>query len=286
MKKWAVVLLALVVSALMSVAQAQQPSGSIRVMSYNIRRLGVEDNWRDLWWMRRGQMAKLILRQNPDLIGMQEVYTTQGNDLARMLPGYVWFGPPRDDGKKKGERNPIFYKKDRFDLLKNDTFWLSETPEILGSRGWDADCCRIVTWGEFRDKQTGKTFFYFNTHFDNAGRKAREMSAKLLLSRMKAIAGDSPAFVTGDFNSEDSSPAYKIITSTLIDSRSICEGAVKGPYFTSWTFKPNVPADCRIDYIFVQPGIRALEYATLDDTYGKGRRPSDHMAVMAVISIP
>ena len=246
----------------------------------------MEKDPRDLWWFRKGELAKVILETNPDIIGMQEVYTTQAHHLQKYLKGYAWFGPPRDDGKRKGERNPIFYKTDRFELLEQNTFWLSETPEVMGSQSWDAGCKRIVTWGKFRDKKSGRIFYHFNTHFDNKSETARQMSAKLLVARVQKIAGNTPFFITGDFNSDDKSVTYRTMTSYVQDSRAICSTPPKGPYFTSWTFKRGVPPDERIDYIFLATGISASDYAAIDETYHHGRRPSDHVPVSATILIP
>ena len=289
MKKYLAMLFASLVFAGVIIA-AGKPSDDaapqIRVMSYNIRCLATEEDFRDLWWLRRSHLAEQVKKHNPDLIGMQEVYTSQGKYLAGKLKGYAWFGPPRNDGKKKGERNPIFYKKDRFELLQQSTFWLSETPEVLGSKSWDTACKRIVTWGEFRDKKSGKIFFHFNTHFDHKGEVARKESAKILLQRAKAIAGDSPFFVTGDFNTDPDSIPYQTTTTALSDSRKISLTVPQGPENTAWTFKVGVPPDHRIDYIFVSKGISVSDYAALEETYGKGRRPSDHISVLVDLSVP
>jgi len=268
-------------------ASAATPAAeSLSVMSYNIRCLTMEDDWRDLWWFRKKQVARVIAGAAPDMLGLQEVYTSQAHDLEKLLPGYAWFGPPRDDGKRKGERNPIFYRKDRFELLAQNSFWLSETPEVPGSKSWDAACKRIVTWGKFRDKKNGKIFFHFNTHFDHKGKKAREKSAELLVERIKKLAGDSPYFVTGDFNTDDRSLPYLTLKSLMLDSRVICSTPAQGPENTSWSFKPQTPPEERIDYIFVSPTVSVSKYQALDQTYGKGRRPSDHIPVMVSLQIP
>jgi endonuclease/exonuclease/phosphatase family metal-dependent hydrolase len=266
-------------------AGAEQP-GKLRVMSYNVRCLHIENNPQDLWWFRVKHLVENIRNQDPDLIGMQEVYTAQANDLQRLLPGYAWFGVPRDDGKKKGERCPIFYRKDRFELLDWKTFWLSETPDTPGSVSWKSGCKRVVTWAKFRDKQTGKVFFHFNTHFDNASPKAREMSAVLLVERVRQIAGNAQAFVTGDFNTGPDSAPVKTITAVLQDARSVSASAPLGPEKTSWSFKVNEPPEGRIDYIFISKGISALGYEAIDKTYGKGRRPSDHIAIRSDLLLP
>jgi len=258
----------------------------IKVMSYNLRCLNLENDFRDLWWFRKKHLAELIRKNHPDIIGMQEAYTSQAKYLERALKDYAWFGPPRDDGKRKGERCPIFYRRDRFELLEENTFWLSETPEIPGSISWDSACRRVVTWGKFQDKKSGKIFYHFNTHFDHKGEIAREMSGRLLIEKIQLIAGKNPAFVTGDFNTEEDSLPYQTITTLLIDSIKITQAPAQGPINTAWNFQPGTPPDKRIDYIFVSEGIAVKTYAALDQTYLNDRRPSDHIPVIVSLKIP
>ena len=52
------------------------------------------------------------------------------------------------DGGNNGEYCAIYYKNNKFKLEKDETFWLSETPE-LPSIGWDAALNRIATVGVF-----------------------------------------------------------------------------------------------------------------------------------------
>jgi endonuclease/exonuclease/phosphatase family metal-dependent hydrolase len=132
--------------------------------------------------------------------------------MVKDMPEYSWFGVCRTDGSTNpvpdGEFSAILYRKDRFELLDGNTFWLSETPEEKGSVGWDAALPRIVTWVKFKDKQTGKVFFHFNTHFDHIGVVARNESAKLLKQRAHSIAGDTPVIITGDFNCGENEQPY------------------------------------------------------------------------------
>ncbi len=283
------VILVLAAAALGKENQAPAPDSSasqIRVMSYNIRCLNLENDFQDLWWLRKKYLAGLIRKNQPDLIGMQEVYTLQADDLAQALAGYAWFGPPRDDGRKKGERCPIFYRKDRVELLEQNTFWLSETPDIPGSISWDAACRRVVTWGKFQDRRSGKIFFQFNTHFDHKGEIAREKSGRLLTQKIQQIAGQNPVFVTGDFNTAPESAPYRTINSLLLDSRKIAQVPPRGPHNTAWDFQPGNPPTERIDYVFVSTGIAVKEYLALDQTYRNDRRPSDHIPVLVTIIIP
>lgn len=264
---------------------SKTPEGSgLKVMSFNIRTLTMEEDARDNWSFRKKHVADLILRHDVDLIGMQEAYALQAKGLESLLPDYDWFGPPRDDGEKRGERCPIFYRRDRLDLLGHGTFWLSETPDVKGSVSWNSACKRIVTWGKFKDKQSGEVFFFFNTHFDHVSKLARKMSAQLIVERIDTIAGEGKAVVTGDFNTTDTTVPYKTMAAALKDAKLISITKPKGPEGTSRSFRQGAPPKKRIDYIFVSKGIKVADYAVLDDTYKNDRRPSDHMPVMVTVS--
>ena len=260
-----------------------EPSQNIGVMSYNIKTLALSLGVNN-WWLRRGPQAEMIRGYGPDLIGMQEVYTLQAHDLAKRLPGYAWFGLPRADGKRRGERCPIFFRQDRLELLDQATFWLSETPDRPGPRAWGTACRRVVTWGKFRDKQTGKTFFLFNTHFDHVSALAREKSAELLVERIRQIAGDSPVLVTGDFNTTDTTAPYRTMTARLRDARLVSAALPDGPEGTFAALQIG-PIQERIDFIFVSPDLAVHRYQVIADAASRGRRPSDHLPVLVSASV-
>lgn len=129
----------------------------------------------------------MIRYHEADIVGVQEAFRPQLDVMAKLLLDYEWFGVCRTDGtitpNSDNEFSAIFYKKDRFEKLDGATFWLSETPDAAGKKSWGADLPRIVTWIKFKDKQSGKTFFHFNTHFDHKGEVARRKSAKLILQK-------------------------------------------------------------------------------------------------------
>ncbi len=162
---------------LLATAAPALPADSlVRVVSYNIRYNNPGDG-EHAWPLRADRVANLLRFYNPDLFGLQEALQGQIDDLVARLPQYAWFGVGRDDGRSAGEGTPIFYRRDRFTLLDQGTFWLSETPEVPGSKSWDAAITRIATWGRFVDRTTGTRFLYLNTHFDHIGQTARERSA-------------------------------------------------------------------------------------------------------------
>ena len=173
----------------------------IRWGTFNIRLQNDGDERAGLGWsVRKDRVANYIKRNHIEVVGMQEVLHAQLEDLLARLPEYDYVGVGRHDGKQGGEYSPVFFLKDKFEVLEKGNFWLSETPDVPGSKGWDAALERIASYAKLKDKQTGKVFMAVNTHFDHVGVTARRESAKLIMKKIQEIVGDQPAVVTGDFN--------------------------------------------------------------------------------------
>ncbi|HEX7069678.1 MAG TPA: endonuclease/exonuclease/phosphatase family protein, partial [Rhodothermales bacterium] len=200
----------------------------IRAMSFNIR-YATESDGEHAWSQRRDLASSVVRFHRPDVVGVQEALIEQLNDLKERLPDYDWVGAGRDDGKTGGEFSAILYRPDRLELLDSDTFWLSETPDVPGSKSWDTAITRVVTWALFRDRTDGARFYHFNTHFDHIGQEARRQSAMLIVERIANRAEDVPAIVTGDFNAEPDEPPYAIMTAALRDARLVSETPPHGP---------------------------------------------------------
>lgn len=274
--------------ALPAFASAQTPKGSMRVMTFNIR----YDEPRDgvnAWANRKQKVADVIRFHKADIVGVQEALVTQLRDLERLLPDLAWCGVGRSDGKEGSEFSAIFYRKSRFQMIENRTFWLSETPDIPGSKSWDAAITRIVTWAKLKDRSTGKTFFAINTHFDHVGQRARVKSASLILKKMETIVGRSPFVLTGDFNVQRENEAYKTLAAgtpavKIADARSISKNGHFGGDSTWNAFKELEPGRT-IDYIFVRDGVKVYEHGVLSDRWN-GLWASDHLPVIAEILIP
>ncbi len=258
-------------------------------MSFNIRYDNPGDGL-NAWKNRKDIVARTISFHKVDICGLQEVLDHQLQDLVGMLPEYAWIGVGQDDGAKKGEYAPIFYRSDRLELLESGFFWLSETPEIAGSFGWDAACTRIVTWGKFSDRSTGRKFYFFNTHFDHVGQVAREKSAGLLLEKIESKISFEPVFVTGDFNCTNKDKAYSILTSgqdegsKLQDTQILSQNGHYGGTQTFNGFNPDLRPDLIIDFIFVQHTGPVINHGIIADRWD-GRFVSDHYPVYAEVVI-
>lgn len=259
---------------------------TLNVMTFNIRYNNSSDG-ENAWPYRKNKVASQILFHDVHVLGVQEALHGQMLDLKEALIRFNFVGVGRNDGKTAGEYSAIFYDTTRLKLLETKTFWLSEQPDVPGSKSWDAAITRIVTWAKFKDRKTKKKFFVFNTHFDHIGKTARAESARIILQKVKEIAGKAPVVVTGDFNSAPSDQPYQIITNAeneerLTDSKTVCITAHFGPTGTFNGFKDKETTDEPIDYIFVKNKYRVLKHATLSESW-QGHFSSDHFPVFATL---
>ena len=241
----------------------------LKVMTYNIRLDHTVDGVNQ-WPKRSEKVYALIRKYNPDILGVQEALHHQLQDILKNLPEYTSVGVGRDDGKTKGEYSAILFKKDRFAVQQQNTFWLSETPDVAGSKSWDAAITRIATWAALRVLHDNKEFIIVNTHFDHIGALAREKSAALI--------------ITGDFNSEPTEAAYITMLNgevlKLFNSRPATES--QG---TFCTFAVNSTPCKVIDYIFYTAELTPKNFQVITDHNGT-YYPSDHLPVMCTFVRP
>ncbi len=260
----------------------------IKVMSFNIRYDNSKDGVNQ--WANRKELAmRTIQKFKIDIVGMQEVLKNQLDDCLKLLPEYAFCGVARNDGKNSGEFSPIFFLKNRFELLQDSTVWLSETPAVIGSRGWDAALPRIVTWAKLRDKKTSKVFYFYNTHFDHRGKTARKESAVLITKLIHNIAGTYPVILTGDFNCTEADAPYKVLTkdnSELADLKDAYYLCPKNETDINYSFNGwgRAKGARRIDYIFVNLRLKVKKHSIFDIKDGEVFI-SDHFPVFAEILI-
>ncbi|ODS54704.1 MAG: hypothetical protein ABS36_10790 [Acidobacteria bacterium SCN 69-37] len=260
-------------------------------MTYNIR-LGTANDGDDHWTRRREMLFELLREEHPDLVGLQEAFRFQIDEILAAVPGYGVVGVGRDDGLAGGETSAILFRTSRLHVAEAGTFWFSDTPETPGTRTWGNRYNRVSSWARFIDRD-GRGFYHYNLHLDHESQPSREKSTVLLLDRIRARAyADEPVVVTGDFNSGENNPALH----HLIDAQA--PGAA--PAFVD-TFRVLHPQDTevgtftafkfgetkgdKIDYVLVPPGTQVLD-ARIIRTSRDGRYPSDHFPVTARIMWP
>ena len=297
---------------------------ALKVGTYNIRLQPGDKGTPNAWESRKADFLNLLRRLDLDAFGLQEVCPGQAEYITNNLPQYVLVGEHRNADRVSGEASPVLYRKDRFDALKCGTFWLSETPDVPGRKGWGAACPRVCSWMWLKDRKTGKTFCFANTHTDHVSALARKEGMLLIIRRMHEFAPPgTPVIFTGDHNCRETEEPAQAVSKLLKNALYLSETPPAGPWrtFTGWKWREKeysttdalklvaprvrnarqgspdadkrqnggyVWEDCgaRIDYIYVSDGIRVKSYATRDDPRpGTKLYPSDHFPVTTVIEL-
>ncbi len=250
----------------------------VKLMTYNIKYAN-ENDAENSWSYRKDWITSQIKFYEPDIFGVQEALQVQIDYFSEHMPNYKHIGVGRDDGMKKGEYSAIFYNSEKFKVLENNTFWLNETPTKI-KKGWDAALPRICTYGLFENKKTGEKFWYFNTHFDHVGVKARQESAKLIFEKITELnTQDYPVVLSGDFNLMPDTKSIQYLSEQMIDAKGAAD-LVFGPEGTYNGFNFSEPVTRRIDYVFLSKnGFHVKKYAVLSDSKDL-KYPSDHLPVI------
>ena len=273
-----------VISACAGERYKTAPTDTIQAMSFNIRYDNPGDG-KNNWQYRIPKVTGMFDKHDVDLGGLQEVLHSQFLTLQKTLPEYEFVGVGRDDGKTKGEYAPIFFRKADYELLSSETVWLSETPEKVGSKGWDAALPRITTFATLRHKASGKLILLGSAHYDHRGKGARRNSGAVIhdyITKAREKQDIEMIILTGDFNDIPNSSTTKAIENKncLFDARRMAE-EISGPNST-WNGFRSVAAYERWDYIFTNPVTQIVSHV-IDDSKIDGRFPSDHLPVIASI---
>ena len=289
------------------------PGESIRVASYNIRLSG-EDGSADrgtpnAWKERKEDLVNQIRRMDLDVFGLQEVCPDQAAFLREKLPEYEFVGEHRNADRVTDEASPVCFRKSRFEALDKGTFWLSETPDVPGLKGWGAMCPRVCSYLVLRDRVTGKKFCFANCHTDHKSALAREKGMMLVVERMKKFGAGVPIVFTGDHNCRENETPALAVSKVLKDALYVSETTPRGSWrsCSGWKWKDSefsvvdalkLPVEernakenaskygARIDYIYVSEGIRVLDYETVNRRRpGTKLYPSDHFPVVSTICL-
>ncbi|MEV6015032.1 MULTISPECIES: endonuclease/exonuclease/phosphatase family protein [unclassified Streptomyces] len=280
----AAVALPLLTTAQASATRRTRPRSRLGVMTYNLRFASTAEP--NSWADRRPVMRELLRRASPQVIGTQEGLYQQLLDIeADLAPHYAWIGTGREGGSRD-ESAAIFYDTRRLAPLAHDTFWLSDTPRVIGSNTWGAALPRIATWVRFRDlADGGRRFHVLNTHLDHASQYARTRAASLVAERIAAFDPSLPCLVTGDFNA----PAHRNEVYDILLGAGLADtwdtAASRSPlYATFHGYAPLTPGGERIDWILAGPGVE-VHRASIDTFSLHGQFPSDHLPVQASLTL-
>ena len=271
----------------------------LRLMSFNVRYENSEDRDEHAWRQRVSGSVKMLHARQPDVFGVQEALHGQAADLWASLPDYEFFGVGRDDGKRAGEYSGLFYRRDRFEADAADcgTFWLSDTPEVAGSKSWGNEIPRVAVWLHLSDRATGLGFYVFNTHWDHKNQPSRERAALLIARRIDGRKhADEPVVLLGDFNSLEANPGITYLTgrrSSLAGSEQVWKNGLLDTFQKSHPDQKNrrtlhfwggtTEGNVKVDHILVSQGaeIKDAEIVSQDKPM-----VSDHFPVFSRVIFP
>ncbi|GLX69778.1 endonuclease/exonuclease/phosphatase family protein [Paenibacillus glycanilyticus] len=259
----------------------------VKVMTFNLRYPEINDG--PNYWPERIERATAVINKHqPMLIGTQEGYHSMLKDLEPRLNEYDWVGQGRF-GEHENEHNAIFFNRDELAMEESGQFWLSETPDVEASVSWESSFPRICTWTRFRHRESGQSFYLYNTHLDHHSQEAKDRGIQVVeerIARQRAVDG-LPALLTGDFNSYPDERPIQFLRGeigingkesglNLTDAYLPINGA---PGSTFHEFKGGDTGE-PIDYIFATDEFEVLS-VEVDRCRIDGGYPSDHYPVVA-----
>lgn len=266
---------------------------TFKLMSFNMRvQVGKASDKRveyDSVEERASLILKHIADADPDVICVQE---WTGSHMIYVEPGleetYEIISFERGDF----ESAAILYKKDRFELVEKECFWLSETPDTP-SKGWDASYPRIYSSLLLRDKKDGKVFRAGTTHIDIA-KVAMGQQRKMVVDH--TANSKEPALVCGDFNFDPTSALYLYCINTLNDCRALDPNAITTASYNGYNLVADSPVldeegnikdgyGFPIDHVFVKRGAFTVHSYDVLNYLIDGKFSSDHFPVLVELSI-
>ncbi|GAA1487514.1 endonuclease/exonuclease/phosphatase family protein [Brachybacterium sacelli] len=266
--------------------------GRLHVMTFNIRLTRTSDTVSgdpDHWPDRRPILIDLLEREQPTLLGVQEAKFDQLSAIQEALPSHEYVGYGRHGGSKD-EYSPLFYDGERFELLAWNQFWLSDTPDVIGSATWGNEISRMIIWARLRDLKTDTEFAMINTHFDHQSEPSRVKSAQAMVDLFEGGELDGLAtLVTGDFNSPaGDSEAYTTLVTDgpTVDTWETAEEQLTPAWGTFVGYEEPEEGSTRIDWILSTDEVTTHSAAINVSTDEEGRYPSDHAPVQALVSLP
>jgi endonuclease/exonuclease/phosphatase family metal-dependent hydrolase len=256
----------------------EKAENATRVMSFNVRSM---DDKEGSIKNRSKIVTAIIDRYAPDSLGVQEATGKWMDILTEALSEkYAYVTQSRDTKGYKTEHNPVFYLKDKFNLIDSGTIWLSETPKVPFSKSFDTNCTRIATWVVLENKATGEKYTHLNTHLDHILESTRVSQVKVLLEKLTELQKFGKVVCTGDFNTDPSSDVYAKMTAVLNDSKKIAENSDEGATFHGYGKCDEFAGP--IDYIFTTKDTNVKTFKIIRNT-AKGMYPSDHYPIVADI---
>ncbi|UOF02903.1 endonuclease/exonuclease/phosphatase family protein [Bdellovibrio reynosensis] len=253
-------------------------SSHVRVATLNLMTTNVPYSFLfGSWDTRSNSISAWARDQQIDILGTQEGTEAMLSTLSKKTPHLQKIFRSRPSPNHNTEYTTLFFNAEKFEMITDGEFWMSKTPDVPDSRNWGSSMARRTVWVQLQNKQTGKTLFVFNAHFDFLSEKARVESAKLALEKVKAIAGQNQVVLMGDLNVTTSEETMSVLDQELVDTRTSSLHAPVGPLST------YIIMERRLDYIYTDHGTKTCLYQVQTPKTKNGTWVSDHLPVIVDI---
>ena len=269
-------------------------SSSMMLMSSNVRFISSDDTEDRAWTTRRDAYYTMLKTMRPDIVGLQEAEQQHVKDILKNCADYSYVGYGRKSGedilkeytgldqlyKKHSESTTILYKTDKFTKHSDGWFCHSDKPNKAGSyfAGTVDEQPRISTWAIFTHKDTGRKFFYLNSHtclYDEPMQK----EIKLIRDKVKELNTENlPVVLSADWNLEEDDSWMTPITNVYQSARKTAPVSDNSCTFHWWGTQER-----QIDHIFYL-GLECFEFHTVNQKWD-GLYISDHYPIYAKFNL-
>ena len=246
----------------------------MRIMTFNLRFENDRDG-ENCWSNRKNLVIETIQKFTPSILGTQEGTLRQLEYLRGNLPDYEIYAPGRSLDDQTCQYPTLFYRREEFNVLAGNEFWLSRTPEVHRSKDWDSAFPRMMSCALFAEPHEDKKLWAAVTHLDHLGVKARQEQAKMIANWIAAQT--DPVVLMGDFNVAPGSMVHDLLTGSetgLHDTWQMLTNSENQDSMTHHGFS-GVPQKGRLDWILVSTQFIVLDAVIVRDRFD-GRYPSDH----------
>ena len=233
------------------------------------------------WPRRRDFLTETLLKHSPDIIATQEGRFDQLRELHSSLKDFHLLDEHRSWIKER--MYPTFYlRNERFEVLSSEDLWLSETPNLAGSRSFDSAFPRLFTWVRLQPKGSDKNLLLVNTHLDHVKAQTRHSQARVLVEEVARLSTpqDILCFM-GDFNEGPEHKVREILTEafSLTDSWKKFNETEETSHHG---FQGVFPDGSRIDWILVDERVEVVS-SLMDKSERAGLYPTDHFPIITKI---
>lgn len=247
----------------------------MKLVTFNIR-CDYEQDGDNNFCFRKPLILEKLQQEKPDVICFQEMLPHVAVWLKEALAEYYVIGCGRDQ-ELSNEQMTVAYRKDSMNLIQMETYWLSETPYVPGSRYPEQSTCpRTCTEAVFEETGTRQIFRIVNTHLDHVGSLARQLAMRQIADKLERnqLFSQAPVIVAGDMNAEPDSEEI-----ALMKNRGYAN-VTEGIGVTFHDYFREGPQEC-IDYIFTK-GLDCESLVKWTDVRS-GVYLSDHYPICAVL---